>query len=95
VTARKGVVTVRMRCVQSEPSCRIFLQLRSGRRLVGRATRKVRGGKTAVLRIRLDRRTQRALRRSRQVRLTGQVKAVDSAGYQSRWSIRLTVRKAR
>ena len=89
---RRGSASIVVSCPPTESACRIAVRLRHERRTAGSAKVTLAGGRSRTLRVRLDARTQRSLRRSRTVRLRCEVTGTDAAGNRSKRTISVRLR---
>jgi hypothetical protein len=96
VRVRGGAAAIRLSCPAGESRCRGTLRILRGQRAVGRVAFNLAGGKSRVVRVKLDRRTRVAVRRLRagralQARI--QVTARDAAGNRGTATARLRIRR--
>ena len=89
---RKGVVALRVACPDDEVRCRVAVRLKDGRKLAGRKTAGVAGGKRGQLKVRLKKATRTRLAALGRLRLTVVVTARDEAGNTETRKLKLTVR---
>jgi hypothetical protein len=88
--SRTGVVKLRVACPRGERSCRTQLRLRLRRRYVASKTLTIRGGKSRVFALKLNRAARRELTRKRSLKVTAVAVARDAA--RNRATTKTTIR---
>jgi len=89
---RKGVVALRVACPDDEVRCRVAVRLKDGRKLAGRKSAGVAGGKRGQLKVRLKKATRTRLATLGRLRLTVVLTARDETGNRETRKLKLTVR---
>jgi N,N-dimethylformamidase beta subunit-like, C-terminal/Bacterial Ig domain len=88
--SRSGVVKLRVACPRGERSCRTQLRLRLHRRYVASKTLTIRGGRSRVFALKLNRAARRELTRKRSLKVTAVAVARDAA--RNRATTKTTIR---